>query len=94
MDLPKRILICGLGSMGKRRLRLLQSYLLDFDIFGTDIRPDRCRQAEAEFGIRTFTDYKAAYTMANPFVVFVCTAPKPQINILLGKSIFFYFIHD
>ncbi len=76
MDASTKILICGLGSMGKRRLRLLQKNYPDLKVYGTDIRPDRCREVETEFQIQTFSDFKTAFKRITPFAVFVCTAPK------------------
>ncbi len=52
-----RIIIVGLGSMGKRRLRLLHEIAkkeqLDIELLGTDGRADRRKEAEnqaAELG--------------------------------------------
>ncbi len=90
MNASKRILICGLGSMGKRRLRLLQLNYPDIEIFGTDIRCDRCRQVEAEFNIRTFNDYKTAYEKVKPFAVFLYNfhlSDKHAILVLLAFGI-------
>ena len=54
-----RILIIGLGSMGKRRIRNLQS-LGDGLLTGFDVRPDRCKEANALYGIPCHTDFTEA----------------------------------
>lgn len=58
-----RIVIIGLGSMGKRRMRLLHQIAvneqLNMELFGTDGRADRRKEAEDQatelgFGIKTY----------------------------------------
>ena len=39
------VLVIGLGSMGKRRIRLLRELYPDFKIFGVDGRADRRQEA-------------------------------------------------
>ncbi len=43
-DISLKFLVIGLGSMGKRRIRCLQS-LGHTDMIGFDIRNDRCEDA-------------------------------------------------
>ena len=50
----KNILICGLGSMGKRRIRILQSLFPDFKICGTDLRADRLVEAQKQQAMEWF----------------------------------------
>ncbi len=47
-----RFFIVGLGSMGKRRIRNLQFHG-EKNIVGFDIRPERNKEAEEKYGIRT-----------------------------------------
>lgn len=47
-------LVIGLGSMGKRRVRCLQSLGVT-EIMGVDLRTDRCEEAVQRYGIRTQT---------------------------------------
>ena len=55
----KKILVIGLGSMGKRRIRNLQS--LDFhQIFGFDVREDRRKEVENLYGLHTFSSFELA----------------------------------
>lgn len=48
----KKYLIIGLGSMGKRRIRCLEALgIVNSNIYGMDIRADRCLEAKAKYGI-------------------------------------------
>ena len=68
------ILIIGLGSMGKRRARLLKGLEPDAVIAGVDLSPERRVQAE-EMGIRAFPSLNEALTGFLPDAALVCTAP-------------------
>lgn len=49
----EKYLIIGLGSMGKRRVRCLQALgVSGNDIYGMDIREDRCLETEKKYGIK------------------------------------------
>lgn len=49
----KKYLIIGLGSMGKRRIRCLQSLgIAGGNIYGMDTREDRCCEAKSKYGIQ------------------------------------------
>jgi hypothetical protein len=48
----KKYLVIGLGSMGKRRVRCLKALGIKQDnIYGMDVREDRCRNAKEKYGI-------------------------------------------
>ncbi|HBI59666.1 MAG TPA: gfo/Idh/MocA family oxidoreductase [Lachnospiraceae bacterium] len=48
----KKYLIIGLGSMGRRRVRCLKALGVESsDIYGMDIRNDRCTEAAEKYGI-------------------------------------------
>ncbi len=49
------IIVVGLGSMGKRRIRCLRSLGLE-NIVGVDIREDRRLETKEQFGITTLSD--------------------------------------
>ena len=53
-----KILVAGLGSMGKRRVRNLQ--FLGVDVIGLDISEERRKQSSDIYGITTYGDIKAA----------------------------------
>lgn len=78
------ILIVGLGSMGKRRLRLLREIFADKDvqIYGVDENPNRCISCQQEYGIKTYRDYSVAMQFVDFDVGFVCTAPLAHAKII------------
>lgn len=48
-----KVIVIGLGSMGKRRIRLIRQYDQAIEICGIDTSEERRRQAEREYGIAT-----------------------------------------
>ena len=46
--------VIGLGSMGKRRIRLIKSNFPKINIVGIDNSEERCREVEDLFNIKTF----------------------------------------
>ena len=78
-----KILVCGLGSMGRRRIRIIKRLFPEKIVYGTDIRQDRCDGVREEFGIRAWADYKTAFKAVEPQVLFVCTAPKFHTDYVL-----------
>ena len=49
-----RFLVIGLGSMGKRRIRLLKKINDNYEIFGIDNNKERREKAKVEYGIKVF----------------------------------------
>jgi len=58
-----RILVIGLGSMGRRRVRNLKVLGVS-DIAGYDPREDRCAAAAEAYGVESFADWNAAIAYA------------------------------
>lgn len=77
-----KILVVGLGSMGKRRIRILKA-LYDHEIFGVDTRKDRLEEVEMEYGIKTFNHLEKAFSIIQPEAVFVCTSPLTHSEIVI-----------
>lgn len=75
-----KALIVGLGSMGKRRIRLLKGISPNAEIIGVDTNPERRSQVE-EMGYKTFASITEA-AKENPDVAFVCTAPLSHYAII------------
>lgn len=69
------VVVIGLGSMGRRRIRLLQSLPEHPTVIGVDLSEDRCRQAESELGIVTSSDLDTAIANCRPEAALVCTSP-------------------
>lgn len=87
------ILVVGLGSMGKRRIRLLKKYFQDERVYGTDSLAERRESVENEFGITTYPDMQSALENAAVDSVFVCTSPVHHSGIIMaallaGKNVF------
>ena len=72
-----KIFVIGLGSMGKRRLRNLKA-LKEEDIIAFDLREDRRKEVEEEYGIRTFANFEEA--MKEKPEVFIISVP-PHIHL-------------
>ena len=48
--------VIGLGSMGKRRIRLIKSNFPDVNIIGIDNSEERCKEVEELFNIKTLSN--------------------------------------
>jgi predicted dehydrogenase len=69
-----KFLIIGLGSMGKRRVRCLQS-LGYKDVMGFDLRQDRRGETEQKYGIKTYSDVAIALHEFNPDALIISVPP-------------------
>ena len=70
-----KVVVIGLGSMGRRRIRLMQAMPKAPEIVGVNRSPERREQVGKEFGIRTFATLAEAVAEAKPQAAFLCTAP-------------------
>lgn len=77
-----KIGIVGLGSMGKRRARLIKKYNPDYIITGIDLNTKRCEEFNKLFGIRTYANLKEAINTENFDCVFISTSPSSHSNII------------
>lgn len=73
-----KILIVGLGSMGKRRLRLLKNILPDAEYAGVDSQDSRRQEA----GITAFTSLEETLAEYKPDAVVVSTSPLSHNEIV------------
>ena len=69
-----RLVVIGLGSMGRRRLRLLQK-IGNVELCGVDLSEDRRDRARIEFGIEVFSSLQAALDRASIDAAVICTSP-------------------
>lgn len=76
------ILIIGLGSMGKRRIRLLREMYPDYRIYGVDGRPDRREETYDLLKIECADTIENAALQFNIDTVFVCTSPLSHASII------------
>ena len=76
-----KLLIVGLGSMGKRRARLAKGIDPSIRLFGVDSAPARRAEAES-LGIRAFESLEAALAAGRYDAGLVCTAPLAHAGII------------
>lgn len=78
-----KILVVGLGSMGKRRIRLLQRFTEIELIVGIDGREDRREESGNLYGIETYRSIDEALNVhADIDSSFVCTSPLSHAGII------------
>lgn len=95
-----RILVVGLGSMGKRRIRNLAK-LGYKDIIGFDTRNDRIREVLKQYQIKSTSNLNHALKMS-PDVMIISTPPDSHLiyaNLAIKNGINFFsevnlFSHD
>ena len=75
------LLIVGLGSMGKRRARLLKGIDKTIALSGVDTAPSRCEEAAA-LGVEGFASIEAALAAKKFDGALVCTAPLSHAGII------------
>lgn len=73
----------GLGSMGKRRIRLLKFNYSNIELIGVDTKEDRKKEVEKLFNIKTYKNLDRAIEKENPVAVLVCTSPIYHSEIIL-----------
>lgn len=69
------VLVIGLGSMGKRRIRLMKQVYPELNICGVDAQESRRDESANLFGIRTYKELNQAIINEKPEAGFVCTSP-------------------
>lgn len=85
-----KIVVIGLGSMGKRRIRLIRQYNSSYEIIGIDLNDARRESTKNEFGIETNVSLEEVLKYHNPSCAFVCTSPLSHskvINFCLKNSL-------
>ena len=76
------VLVIGLGSMGRRRARLLHEIDDTIRIVGVDLQEERRRQAERETGIETRTSIGEACGAFSPEAAIISTSPLSHASII------------
>ncbi len=79
-----KLLVVGLGSMGKRRIRNLQ-HLQAGEIVGVDPRPDRRQEVEEAYRIRTVPTFEAGMG-TDPDAVIISTPPDRHVEFALQAA--------
>lgn len=75
-----KVVVIGLGSMGKRRIRLIRDMYPSMEMYGVDGRSDRREEAAAQFGIRTAESIDSVDFGID--CAFVCTSPLSHAAII------------
>lgn len=74
--------VIGLGSMGKRRIRLIKNNFPNIEIVGSDINPSRCREVSELFNIKTLETLTELLKDKEIDRVFICTPPLTHAKII------------
>ncbi len=74
------IVVIGLGSMGKRRIRLIKELYPEIKLYGIDSRNDRQNEVNEKYGIKTFNSISEVDHHID--CAFVCTSPLSHIAII------------
>ena len=77
-----RVLVVGLGSMGKRRIRLMRSFFNHLEIVGVDSRSERRQQTSEMFSVKCFGDLGEAVESFRPQIGFICAPPLAHAKII------------
>ncbi|WP_314065888.1 Gfo/Idh/MocA family oxidoreductase [uncultured Vagococcus sp.] len=75
--------VIGLGSMGKRRIRLTQEAFPELTLVGVDFREDRRQETEKLFEIKTADSLTEANKLFQLDAVFICASPVTHEVIIL-----------
>lgn len=74
--------VIGLGSMGKRRIRLIKSNFPEINIVGVDNSVERCEEVKSLFNINTFNDSNDFFESDNFEAVFISTPPLTHAKLI------------
>lgn len=73
------IIVIGLGSMGKRRIRLIKELYPDFSVIGIDSRDDRRKETSERFSIQCFSSVDNIEMVD---CAFICTSPLSHNKLI------------
>ena len=76
------VVVIGLGSMGKRRVRLLRDLYNDVQICGVDAQVTRRAECEEKFGVKTYDNLDSCLTNFLGEAAFICTPPLSHADII------------
>lgn len=85
-----KIIVVGLGSMGKRRIRLIKKIYENCSLLGVDKKRERREQAKNMFQIECIDDLNLAIEEFKPDCAIICTSPLSHAAIIetcLNRSI-------
>jgi len=74
--------VIGLGSMGKRRIRLLKTNFPEINVVGVDNSIERCEEVKSMFEIPIFSDSNDFFENTDFDAVFISTPPLTHSKII------------
>lgn len=79
-----KIIVIGLGSMGKRRIRILKEneYFKDIELIGVDTNNQRREEAKSLFLIKCYSSIEEVVQTNRPNASIVCTSPISHGEII------------
>lgn len=88
-----RVVVIGLGSMGKRRIRLIKKYDKNIKIIGIDNNEERRTSCTKEYKIETYNNLAELSVRNKVDSAFICTSPLSHSEIItecleLGMHVF------
>ncbi|GHV32181.1 hypothetical protein AGMMS4952_22110 [Spirochaetia bacterium] len=75
-------IIIGLGSMGRRRLRLLRENFPKIVVYGVDQNIERCQAVRTEFNIGIYFSIQEVLSENEIDYAFICTSPLSHAVII------------
>lgn len=85
-----KIIVIGLGSMGKRRIRLLSEHK-DVELYGIDSQESRCAEVKEKFGIECYSSIDEACSAQPVDAAIISTSPLSHAAII--KECLFHNLH-
>lgn len=76
-----KIIVIGLGSMGKRRIRLIRGHK-DVELFGIDSQKARCVEVTEMFGIECYSSIDEACRVQGIEAAIISTSPLSHAGII------------
>lgn len=76
-----KVVVIGLGSMGKRRIRLLSEHK-GIEIFGIDSNKERCQDVIDKFGLKCYASIEEAVKLESLDAALICTSPLSHAAII------------
>lgn len=76
-----KVIVIGLGSMGKRRIRLIKEINSLIEIVGVDSKENRTKECAEKYGIRCLNSLDEAFEETFD-CAFVCTSPLSHASII------------
>ena len=76
-----KIIVIGLGSMGKRRIRLISEHK-DVELYGIDSQEARCAEIKEKFGITCYNSIDEACKVQSIEAAIISTSPLSHASII------------